>query len=428
MITEAPSFWPRRLRRWAVILSAFFSANTLIQITGLASGLLFIRSFSVDEFALYTLAMSVVTFFAFLTDLGSTTSLVYFFRDAAGDEREFAGIATAVQSLRRIAFFAGAALVAVIFPVLALGRGFPATSVVLCLAGVIATVGFQIRAALGLLALRLKNRYALAYRAEIAGSCLRLALAAIIVVAAWTSAPIALASGVLSTWVTARLSGGAPRAEMTAADLAEKRRRILRYLLPTLPAALYFAAQGPLLVWLSATFGDRKNIAEIGALTRLGLVVGILSSLAGVIFLPHLARIVDDRLYRLRFLQFGAALATWPIALLAAAALAPSAFLFVLGPHYQGLQSELLWLVGAAGFSLLDGYFVSVNLARSWTRYQAPMLIVQVAAQALMIVEFPLSSTRHVMMFNLLSAALACSLQAATLAVGFSRPKWVHWR
>lgn len=418
----------RRLRRWTMILSAFFSANTLIQLTGLASGLLFIRSFSVDEFALYTLAMSVVTFFAFVTDLGSTTSLIYFFREVAGHEEEFAGFATAVQSLRRMAFFAGAALVAVIFPALALGRGFPATGVLLCLVGIVATVGFQIRAALGLLALRLRNRYAQAYRAEISGSSLRLLLAAGIVLAAWTKAPVALASGVVSTWATARLAGRVPRIEVTPADLAEKRRRILRYLLPTLPAALYFAAQGPLLVWLSATFGDRKNIAEIGALSRLGLVVGILSSLAGVVFLPHLARIADDRLYRVRFFQFGAALATWPIALFGLAALAPGAFLFVLGPSYQGLDGELLWLVGAAGFSLLDGYFVSVNLARSWTRFQAPMLVLQIAAQALMIVQLPLSSTRHVMMFNLVSAAFASALQLANLGVGFFRPAWVHWR
>lgn len=417
-----------RLRRWTLILSAFFSANTLIQLTGLASGLLFIRYLSVDEFALYTLAMSVVTLFSFATDLGSTSSLMYFFREVAGHDEEFAGFAQAVRSLRGTAFFAGSVLVAAIFPALALGRGFPLAGVLLCLVGVIATVGFQIRAALGLLALRLRNRYAQAYRAEITGSCLRLALAAGIVLAAWTQAPVALASGVIATWATARLSGRISRVAVPGPDQAEKRRRVLRYLRPTLPTALYFAAQGPLLVWLSATFGDRKNIAEVGALSRLGLVMGLLSALAGVVFLPHLARIADDRLYRVRFLQFGAAIAAWPVALLAAAALAPRVFLLVLGPHYQGLETELLWLIGAAGFALLDSYFVSVNLARSWTRFQAPMLIVQVAAQAWMIVQLPLSSTSHVMMFNLFSAALACVLQVATLTVGFTRPAWVHWR
>jgi len=428
VIVEAPSVGRRRLRRWTKILSAFFSANTLIQITGLASGLLFVRAFPVDEFALYTLAMSVVTFFTFVTDLGSTVSLIYFFREVAGSEEEFAGFATAVQSLRRIVFFAGAVLVAVVFPALAIGRGFPTTRVLLCTAGVVATVGFQIRAALGLLALRLRDRYALAYRSEIVGSCLRLALAVVIVATGLISAPVALASGVIATWATAQLADRGPKAFVPPAELALKRRRVLRYLLPTLPAAFYFATQGPLLVWLSATFGDRRNIAEIGALTRLGLVVGILSSLAGAVFLPHLARIADDRLYRIRFFQFGAALAIWPIALLGAAALAPRAFLFVLGPHYQGLESELLWLVGAAGFSLLDGYFVSVNLARSWTRFQVPMLVVQIAVQALMIMQWHLSTTEHVMMFNLVSAAFACTLQLINLGIGFSRPAWVHWR
>jgi len=222
--------------------------------------------------------------------------------------------------------------------------------------------------------------------------------------------------------------GGQVEATAQPADLARARRAVLRYLLPTLPAALYFATQGPLVVWLSATFGKTRSIAEVGALSRLGLVVGLFSGLTGIVFLPRLARIADERLYRRRFLQFGAALLAVGLAILGTAAISPGTFLLLLGPHYRGLQRELLLLVASSVFTLLDGYLVSVNLARSWTRFQAPALAIQIVFQAFLVIRLPLSSTANVMLFGLLSAAVAFSLQAAMAAIGFKRPQWLHWR
>src|SRR5262249_17588718 len=143
-----------------------------------------------------------------------------------------------------------------------------------------------------------------------------------------------------------------------AAELGPYRRQILRYLLPTLPAALYFTVQGPLLVWLAATFGSVRTIAEVGAVGRLGLAGGLFSGLIGTVFVPRLARLTDDRTYLVRFLQFGAVLAAVAAAMTVAAALVPDLFLFLLGPHYSGLRSELVLVVAGAGFSLLDGYLV----------------------------------------------------------------------
>jgi len=50
------------------ILSAYFSAQTLTQLAGISAGILLIRFLPVREFALYTLATSVITFFTFASD------------------------------------------------------------------------------------------------------------------------------------------------------------------------------------------------------------------------------------------------------------------------------------------------------------------------------------------------------------------------
>lgn len=417
-----------RLRRWAGILSAFFTAQGLVQLAGIAAGLLLVRTLPVHEFALYTLALSVTTFFTFLSDLGSTGSLVHFFHRAAREGEEFPPYLAAVLSLRRLGFLLGAAAVAVAFPRAAAAKGYESLEIVLTLAAVLVTVWFQISAAVRVLALRLADRYGVSYRAEVTGATLRLLLTGAMVAAALLRAWIGILASAAGIAATALLAarGRAPRAAVET-DLRPYRRRVLRYLLPTLPSALYFSVQGPLVIWLAATFGGARNIAEVGALTRLSMVVGLFSSLSGVVFLPRLARITDERAWRIRYAQFGGALCAIALALSAAAALFPEVLLWVLGERYSGLHHELVLVVAGAGLTLLGGYAVSVNLSRSWTRWETAAVAGLFLAQMALVAVIPLKTTSGVLLFNLCTAAVGLALQIAVTLTGLLRPQWVRW-
>ena len=417
-----------RLRRWAGILSAYFTAQSLTQLAGIAAGLLLVRAMPVREFAFYTLALSVVSFFTFLSDLGSSTALVHFFhrtrREGNGD---FSSYFAAVLSLRRIAFLAGTLVVLVAFPGAAAAEGYGARDITLVTGGILLCVWFQIQSSLRVLSLRLADRYGASYRAELIGAAVRLLMVLALIAAAWLQAWLAVLAGAAATAATSWLSR--PKSLVpSAVELGPYRRQVLRYLLPTLPSACYFSVQGPLTVWLAATFGATRNIAEVGALSRLGLVVGIFSSLAGVVFLPRLARITDERFWRVRFFQFGGLLLSLALVLLFAAALFPEPFLWLLGERYANLQSELLLVVAGAGLTLLDGYVVNVNLARSWTRWQGLAVASLVATQAILVIFVPLGSTSGVLTFNLLSAAAALAGQLMIAALGLSHPRLVLWR
>jgi O-antigen/teichoic acid export membrane protein len=417
-----------RFRRWAKILSAYFSTQTVVQLTGIAAGLLFVNFMPVREFALYTLAFSVITFFNFITDLGSSTSLVYFFHRTSKEGEAFQPYFAAVLSLRRTAFLLGAAGVLLVFPRMAAAKGYGLTEALLVTGAIVLCVWFQIASSLRVLALRLADRYRASYRAELAGGFARLLLAALLVVSALLKSWLGVLASAVGSAVVAILARPATAAPIPAIDLRRYQRKVLRYLLPTLPSALYFAIQGPLTVWLAATFGVTRNIAEVGALGRLGLLVGIFSSLTGVVFLPRLARITDDRLYRRRVVQFGSSLAAVALTMFAAAALAPDLFLLLLGKNYAGLHRELLLVVAGAGVSLIDGYLVSVNLARAWTRWQGLAVASLVAVQAVLVALLPLSATAGVLTFNLLSGAAAFGGQLAIVTLGFTRPRWVQWK
>ena len=417
-----------RLRRWTKILAAYFTAQTVTQLAGIGAGLLFVRFMPLREFALYTLAFSVVTFFNFFTDLGSSTSLVYFFHRSAKNAEDFQPYVRAVLSLRRLAFLAGAAGVLLVFPATAMAKSYGLGEALLIAGGILLCVWFQIVSSLRVLALRLADRYGRSYRAELAGGFTRLALAALLVVFALLKSWLGVLASAAASAVTAAWSRPEPQpGPVEPEDLRPYRRQILRYVMPSLPSALYFSIQGPLTIWLATTFGSTRNIAEVGALGRLGMIVGIFSNLVGVVFLPRLARVADEQRYRERYLQFGALLLGVALAMMTAAALAPEALLWLLGPHYAGLHRELLLVVGSSGLMLLGGYAVSVNLARSWNRWEGLAVVLLVAAQAGLVAVLPLGTTGGVLLFNLLSAAVGLILQLVIALGGFTRPEWVRW-
>jgi O-antigen/teichoic acid export membrane protein len=423
-----PASWAARLRSAAKVLSAYFTAQTTSQLLGMAAGLLLVRLLPVDEFALYTLAGSVLTFFTFLTDLGSTGSLVFFAREARQEGQALGSYVAAVVSLRLRALVAGALVVGVTLPLLARAEGFGWTRSVPTVLAVIAAVAFQIAAAVRVLVLRLEDRYGPSYRAEVAGAALRLAATAgvvgLITRSAWAGLATAALGSALTAWAAGR-AGGAPTPP--AVDLAPFRRRVLRYLRPTLPSALYFALQAPLTVWLAALFAGTRNIAEVGALGRLGLLLGLFSSLIQVVFLPRLARVTEDRRYFVHYLEFGAILAAVAGVLMAAGLLMPGPLLAILGPQYQGLEHEVALVALGASLTLLGSYAVAVNLARSWTRFQTAAVLVLVAAQAAGAAVLPLSTTAGVLGFSILTAAVGLTTQLAVNLLGFFRPRWVLW-
>ena len=415
-----------RARRWSGILAVFFSAQSSVQLLGVLAGLLFVNFLPLEQFALYTLANSILAFTTFASDLGSSGSLVYFYRATASEPEGFAAMIAAVRSLRRDAFLVGALATAVALPWVAHRRGLPYLPATLCAAGVIVGVWFQIRSSLGLLALRLHGAYGRAYRAEIAGGLLRLTLASLVVGLGLRVAWLAVLSGACATALVALLVRDGSN-DFRSANIRRDRRRVIRYLLPSLPSALYFSIQTPLVVWLSATFGSTRTIAEVGAIGRLGLLVGIFGGLTGVVFLPRLARIIDETHYRRRFFQFGAVLVALGGLLFLAAAVVPDLFLALLGPRYRGLQSELLLVVAGAWISLVSGYLVSVNLSRAWNRWETLAVIVLFVSQVALVAVLDMGSTHGVLVFGLLSATVGALLQASILAIGFRRPAWVSW-
>ncbi len=421
-----PESWVGRALRWSKVLSSFFATHVFVQASGLLAGLLVVNFLPTSEFALYTLAMSFLTFLIFLTDLGATSSLAHFHREEVRLGAPGGRFVGAVRSLRHRAVLVVGGLGSAVLLYGLVQKGFEPGPAVLAALAVLFGVALQVESAIGLMELRLEDRFSATYRAELAGAIVRLVSTALLIGFGWLLGWMALVTSVLGALVTV-LFLTRHRLHVQAGDFKDERRRVLRYLVPTLPSALFFSVQGPLVVWLAATLGSTRSLAEVGALGRLGLIVGAIGSLSGVVLLPKLSRISDEGLWRRRHWQFALLVVALSLPLLALSAGAPGLLLGLLGETYSGLSIELILVVATACVGLLDGYLVGVNNARSWTRLQAPALVVLVAAQALLAGSLTLGTTLGLVCFGFWSRVVSCSCQILIAAMGRSREGWVKW-
>jgi O-antigen/teichoic acid export membrane protein len=417
-------FWDR-CRRWAGILAAFFTFQTAVQVSGILAGLLVVRSLSVVEFAQYALATSLLGFLVLVSNLGASSALVFYFRETAHEPTAFGRYYRAVLSVRRM-------LLAGVLPAVAVGflwmggrNGFPRGSLALCLLVVAADALVLISVTGQTTSLRLHTRSTEAYRAELAGAVTRLVLVAAVLGIGWRWAVPALLATVAGDFVARVLSR--PGSHPGESDTGVERRRIWRYLAPTLPSEVFAAFQGPLILWVAAVAGSTQGVAEVGALSRLAQLFALLSTLAALVFLPRLAAIPDDDVYRERFLQFAAALAGLAAAILIACWFGADLLLLALGSGYAGLRREMLLSVATSGIVVLASYGIWVNAARSWKRWQIPLALATVAFQAAYVVSFPFRTTADFLWFGLWSAAVMAVAQLGNAVVGCYRPRWVRW-
>ena len=418
------------MKRWAGLLGTYFTAQSVTQLAGILAGILIVRHLPVSEFALYTLASSLTALLAIASDLGSNSSLLHFYRGAEARGERFSDYVGAVLDLRRAAFAVGSVVLLAAAPFLGAARGFGRTESFGSALFVLATVWSQIGSSIRLVLLRLAACYGAAYRAELSGGLFRLAAIALLIYFAHLSSLAALAVGALAAALVLFLADSPHahpgRGEPGARDIA--RRSVGRYLLPTLPSALYFAIQSPLTIWLAAKFGTTQSIAEIGALGRLGLIIGLLTGLSGAVLVPRLAGIIDPRAFRTNFFRYGGLLAALAGSIWLAAALMPDLFLALLGPHYRGLKHELLLLIAGSGLSMLGSYVANVNLTRGWTRLQAAALACEISTQVVLIATLPLATTAGVIWFQVGGASAGVAFQLAIFALGLQRPEWVAWK
>ncbi len=417
-----------RLRPLVRLASEYTTAQLTTRALAAISGLLLVRALPVNEYGYYTLFLAAFTFICTVSDLGVTETLSYFRQRAAGRNRPWTPYIAAVIKFRRTVFMVGFAVSAAYLLHVSLQLG-KAPSVAL---GAVVVAGlsawFAIKSSIVIYTLKLQQRFRAAYAVEVCSEGCKVLVVGTVWLVGLTSAFAGMVSVAIGAMVAAGIGAsllGHPMAEAGSAlrRRAQRRKRLLLGQVgPVLPGTIHFALQGPLIAWLAAHYASVVNLAEVGALGRLAVIIGLVAGFTSTVFMPRLISIGDEALFRKRYLQWWLVMLVYGATMMVAVAMLPRTLLWLLGDSYRGLENELMIAAATAVVGTWGAYSWHVNRARGWTRYQPLRVPVMVLGQVLMFVMLDLSTTQGILLFSLWSMALDLCFQTLISIVGLLAP------
>ncbi|MGP8184814.1 MAG: lipopolysaccharide biosynthesis protein [Terracidiphilus sp.] len=410
-------------RRIRVIL-VYLTGQGLVQFTNLLTGFLLLRWFTVNDYAQFIVAFTFQLTLGFLTDLGFSGTIIALVGPRGDDPAVVGSYIRSGRRLRNIMLLCLTPVAAVVYVHITRQHHWPALTSFLLFASVVASIYFSGTVSYFGAPLLIRGRLSHYYRHQLAGALFRiLACGALYLVgflSAWATSWINTLGYLVVGWLFARES----RAFVALPERADSgtTRQMLQYLMPQLPNVVFYALQGQIALFLISFFGQTRNIAEVGALGRMGQLFLLLSGFNGTVIEPFIARLPGQRVLRSYLLVSLFALAICvPICCLGF--IDPKLLLILLGPKYASLSRETGWLILSSCVGYLTGVLWTMTAARRWiywtTTWTSISLIL--VAQALFLWQIRIDNTMNAILFGLITNTAYLAAVLFNSAYGYVR-------
>ena len=409
------------------LATEYTAAHMFTRLLAAIGGLMLVRLLPVNEYGVYTLVLAAFSFICTFSDMGATESLAYFRRRAGIRSRSWVHYFQAALRFRQAVFVFGfvASAAYVFFTARHIGENTQTILTAILLMGFAAW--FAIQSGIIAYALKLEQRFRQAYAVEISNEAVKLFAIILIWFFGWVTS-ISGMTGIAAGALIAAILANSFLVHPLINTEKQKRQRVRRsgrillgQIMPVLPGNIHFALQGPLITWLAAYYGSVINVAEVGALGRIGLLVSVIAGFTVTVFIPRLIAIKDGALFIKRYLQWWLVLIVFSGVMMLAIWTFPEALLFLLGDAYSGLNVELMVVAATAVIWSWNGYLYSVNRAMGWVRYQEYILFALIAGQVSMFAYLEFSTTLGVLYFGMGTALLWVTYQLVLNATGFMK-------
>jgi O-antigen/teichoic acid export membrane protein len=366
--------------KWAGILSAFAGIQVLVQLVSFLSGILIVSNLTKADYAVYTVATSSFIILFTLSDLGIGNALLALGGKVWNDNLRLGQLLRSALKLRLVYFLFGAlAFTAVLFS-LSLRAGASLRLTIGIWAILLVNALLQMNYTIWSTVPRLRTEITRLQTLDLSASLLRLAFLAGAALTFMSTAVVLIVNGLglgLQALVGWRWANRVivPAARATPGD----RQAILDLSKNEIPNALFYCVYGQASVIVISIFGHTNQIADVGALSRLGAIFTILGSIMTTVVLPRFARVQTRHELMRNYIQVVCCYLAGGGALLLLAFLMPNQLVWVLGVKYRGLQSDVQYIVATSLLISFIGLVFSMNAAKGWVGglyFSIPVIVV----------------------------------------------------
>ena len=399
-IPAAKAFFLPKLHR----VAEFLVSQGITIACNLLYGLLCIRLLPIGEYAKFVVVFAIQGSLMVLLDVGISGTFIPLVGERIEDRQLIADYLASIRQIAHWLFAIAAPITVVAYPLLVRNRHWSWQVVAAMVAIVLVSAWFaRVGATYGSVLFLRRDRYRW-YQAQVVSSIGSLALLGIFNAfhrfGAFTAILIGVAKiiGVAAVyhWRAHQLLG------VKGTPSKEKRTAVVQLAMPSVSSVVYYALSGQISILLITIFGRTAAVASVGALSRLGQIFTLLSPMNAILVEPYFARLPKERL-KSHYLMAVAAAGACGAGMVALACIFPGLFLWVLGPKYAGLRTEVVLVILAGAIGLVGGVNASINSSRRFVYYAFVLTdnIVTLIVQAIFIWKVDLSTVKAVLWFNI---------------------------
>ncbi|WDF54466.1 polysaccharide biosynthesis protein [Mucilaginibacter sp. KACC 22063] len=396
-----------KLKHWIKLITVTGSAQILVQALGLISGILIIRLLPTKEYAFYTLANTMLGTMTILADGGIGAGVMAQGGKVWQDKEKLGSVLVTGYSLRK-KFAIGSLIIAVpTLLYLLLHNGSTWLKAIIIVGTLIPAFIAALSDSLLEISLKLRQEINPLQKNQIWVAFVRMLFVFPLYFSPFAAIAV-IANGI------PRILGNIKLRKLisTNVNLNQKadptvQKNILKGVARILPGAIYYCVSGQITIWLISIFGNSKAIAQVGALSRLTMILTLVTTIFNTLAIPRFSRLSNyKRALFSNFFKIIAALAGFSIIVVGVVWLFPKFFLMILGNGYMNISSELVLSVIGSCLSLSAGIIYSMSTCRGWLISPFIYIPVNVLCIIITVLVFKVDTLQGALMINIVTSSV----------------------
>lgn len=384
-----------QLIKWSKLLSVTASTQLMIQVFGFLCGLIILRFLSVEEYAFYTIGNAMLSTMTVLSDGGISSGVLAQGSKVWQDPNKLSVVLhTGLQLRKKFAFISLAVSLPILIYLLNNHNAHWYVMVLITLALIPAFWGALSDSLLEIVPKLHQDIKPLQYN-QLKVGLWRLILAGLSLIFVPQAFIALLANGVPRLYGNFQLRkiSNQRLSSTNTEESAEVKSEILKTVRRILPTSIYICFSGQVNIWLVSLFGKTSSIAQIGAISRLSMILSVFSVVFATIVIPRFARLPKVKSIVLKhFFSIYGILIAFIIFFVTIVWIFSSQLLWLLGSKYDGLDFALLLSMGGSCVYVVSDMLYKLLSSREIIVNPALSITLNIIATAFGIYFFDMSS------------------------------------
>lgn len=388
---------------WGKLITITGGAQILVQLTGFVSGIIIIRLLSIQEYAFYTLANTMLGAMIMLSDSGVGSGVMAESGKVWQDRQKLGMVLTTGLHLRkRFAIISLLFTLPVLIYLLA-SHGASWLTIILIIAAIVPAALAALSDSLLEIAPKLHQDIKPLQKNSAEVSIMRLVLSGVLVFLAPFTFAALLANGLPRIYGNYRLRKVGERfADGNESPDPIIQQSIIKGVKRTLPIVIYSCLSGQLTIWLISFFGKTDGISQIGALSKIGALFNLVIVLLSTLVVPRFSRMPASRQGLLKsYLLIQAGTFAITLILVFSIWLFSNQILWVLGKNYEHLNYQLLLVAISNSIGLMVGVCSQLVLSRGWFLNPYILVVINFTSTVLSLTFFKMTSLVAILYFDI---------------------------